>query len=293
MLSLDTVMLSAAAMRPLPATTSRLAHLLSDADVDLREVAKVVAFDAPLTARLLRTANSSLYGGRVTIVSVDQAVTRLGSGVVLSLALSATLKRDLMSGLDAYGMREGDLWKRSIAAALGAESLKVVLTRISVPPVTYTAALLHDIGRLVMARFIDADAKSAIARVRRESGASVEVAEMQVLGVHHAQLGAAIAQRWNLPKAIAHAIEFCHDPDAGAERLKIYTDSAQDSILEPTCDGVHFADAIGRTLTAAEPDALDRVSAGAMSRLGCDAELLKRAAERSAQRFEETLAVFG
>lgn len=292
MLDLDTVLGTTAEMRPLPATTARLTQLLSASDVDLREVARVVALDAPLTARLLRTANSSLYGGRIVINSVDQAVTRLGSGVVLSLALSATLKRELMTSLAAYGMGEGVLWRRSIASALAADSLKQSLKFVHVPGVAYTAALLHDIGRIVLARFVDTETRSLLDRAQRAESADAETIEQQMLGVHHAELGAIIAQRWKLPHVIVHAIEHYHDPDAGTIRLRGY-EEADDGALDTVCDIVHVADAISRRVVSVEVDALDSIAPGALTRLLCDRAVVESACQRTGAKFEETVALFG
>lgn len=291
MLDLDTVLGATTEMRPLPATTSRLSHLLTQADVDLREVARVVALDAPLTARLLRTANSALYAGKMEISSVDQAVKRLGSGIVLSLAMSAALKREFSTKLDAYGLAEGALWRRSIASALAAESLKSESKRVLVPAVAITAALLHDIGRIVLARFLDPTARSLLDRARSAEDADQETLERHVLGVHHAELGAIIAQRWKLPRPIVHAIEHYHDPDSGTIRMRGYEEQ-DDASLDVTCDAVHVADAIARRVAAAETDALDSIAPGALERLGLDRAAVESALERTSRRFEETVALF-
>lgn len=291
MLDLDNVLVATTEMRPLPATTSRLSQLLTAPDVDLREVARVVALDAPLTARLLRTANSALYAGKIQISSVDQAVKRLGSGVVLSLAMSAALKRELSTKLTAYGMAEGELWRRSIASALAAESLKSELKRVMVPAVAITAALLHEIGKIVLARFVDSSTKDLLDRARLAAGSGLEAAEMQVLGVNHAELGAIIAQRWKLPRPIVHAIEHFPDPDAGAVHSS--ADGERDSaILDLTCDTVHVADAIARKVATAESDALESITSGARERLECGAAVIAAACDRTARRFEETVALF-
>ncbi len=293
MLDLDSVIAATGELKPLPATTLRLSQMLAHPDVDLREVAKVVMLDAPLTARVLRTANSALYVGKVSISSVDQAVTRLGSGIILSIAFSAALKRELMGGLPGYGMSEGELWRRSIASAIAAESVKAVATKVTVPPVAYTSALLHDIGRLVLARFLDQQAKELLAEAHTaEPSRDDEAIEQQIFGVHHAELGAIIAQRWNLPSVIVHAIEYFHCPDQGAQRLREYEDPSDSAQLDATCDAVHIADAVARLLTAGEPDALAKVEAGALARLGLDATALTRIVDRTRQRLDETLTLF-
>ena len=112
---------------------------------------EIVQFDEALTASLLRSANSSWSASRSEITTVRDAVIRLGASPVLALTLgmngSGAISGD---ALPKYGLSEGELWRHSVAASLAAE----LLTQLAAhrpPPETATAALLHDVGKLVMA----------------------------------------------------------------------------------------------------------------------------------------------
>jgi HD-like signal output (HDOD) protein len=293
LLDLDAVIAATGELRPLPATTARLTQLLSQDDVDLREVSKVVALDGPLTGRLLRTANSAFYAGRVAAYSVEDAVRRLGTGVVLSLAISATLRRELERGIPEYGLGEGQLWRRSVASALAAESLRGGLRRAQVPPVAHTAALLHDIGRLVLARFLDPEARKLLDRANVDPDVDEAAIERRLLGVNHSEVGALIAQRWRLPRVISHAIEFCREPDLGVDRLHGYENPTDEAQFDVTCDVVHVADAIARALTKSDKRPLTQIAPNVRSRLGCDDAVIQEAFDRAAKRFDEVLALYG
>ena len=73
---------------------------------------------------------------------------------MLALTLGMTVRRQLLDSLPQYGLSEGDLWRHSVAASLAAELLTQRAPRRP-PAETATAALLHDLGKLVMARFLD------------------------------------------------------------------------------------------------------------------------------------------
>jgi HD-like signal output (HDOD) protein len=123
------------------------------------------------------------------IGTVRDAVVRVGIGPVVSFAVASCLGPTFRRALPAYGLSEGDLWSHSVAASLGAEVIGA-LSPIMVPPETVTAALLHDVGKLVLARFLTPELLAGIADARIDGERSEMQAEIDVLGVHHGELGA-------------------------------------------------------------------------------------------------------
>jgi putative nucleotidyltransferase with HDIG domain len=75
-----------------------------------------------------------------------------------------------------------------------------------------TAALLHDIGKIVLGSFVQKDMGAIDAVVAK--GISFEVAEYIVLGINHAAIGARILQKWSLPDGLVNAVGRHHDPDS-------------------------------------------------------------------------------
>lgn len=211
MIDLDAVARAARRLEPLPASVTRLAALVCDGAPDLADVVEVVRCDQALAAAVLRTANSSWSGSRTAITTVDDAVVRLGSGPVLSLVLAVNVRSRFEAAVPEYGLAEGELWTHSVAASLAAEHLVWAAGR-RLPSATTTAALLHDVGKLVMARFLDAELLLRVAQAR-DGGMTLPAAEAQVLGVDHGELGALVAQSWGLPLALVHGIGRHHAPD--------------------------------------------------------------------------------
>jgi putative nucleotidyltransferase with HDIG domain len=236
MIDLDALTTAAEALEPLPASVTRLA-VLAAGDAQLDAVVEVVQFDQALTAALLATANSSWSASRTRITTVRDAVLRLGTGPVLSLALGASVRNRMHRAVPEYGLAEGELWEHSVAALLAAELLG---RRAPVkPPVeTATAALLHDVGKLVMARFLDDDLLQSLHRAAEE-GIGRRRAEVDVLGVNHAELGALVAQTWRLPPSLVRGIGYHHDPRLGGELI---------------CFAVHLADVVAKAVGAGLED---------------------------------------
>ena len=211
MIDLDVIARDAARLDPLPTSVARLASLIGAGDPPFDEIIELVQFDQAMTASLLRTANSSWSASRSEVATVKDAVIRLGSGPVLSLAIAAHVQVQMALAVPELGLGEQDLWNHSLAAMLAAEILGRAATHRP-PPETATAALLHDVGKLIMARHLEAADRDCLAAAEA-AGQTRMHAEREVLGVTHAELGGLIAQSWGLPETLARGIRLHHEPD--------------------------------------------------------------------------------
>ncbi len=276
MLDLDELGREASSLEPLPTSVARLAALVCEGTPELSEVVDIVRFDQALTATLLRTANSSWSASRTQITTVDDAVVRLGSGPVLSLAFAVTVRAQMSRAVPEYGLGEGELWSHSVAASLAAELIcRTAPTR---PPVeTPTAALLHDVGKLVMARFLDMELLDALRDAEARGLARMD-AELEVLGIHHAELGALIAQSWGLPSALVYGIRRHHEPGGDHGGIAY---------------GIHLADVVAKTIGMGlddNPD-IERFSR-AVGELGLNADQIDEIHKLTEERFTEVLGRF-
>ncbi len=214
MIDLNRLIEQANELAPLPASTVRLAEMVGRPDCDLNDVVELIAFDQALTARLLRAANSAASGSAIHIGTVPEAVTRMGTAQVLTLAMASSARPFLQSRVPAYGLGEGALWRHSVAAAVAAETAPG-FCQVAVPPETFTAALLHDVGKLVMGRFLDPEILGFIQRAREVDHLNELEAESLLLNVHHGELGGLIAQHWKLPSSVVLGITYHHNPEQG------------------------------------------------------------------------------
>jgi len=216
-IDLDELARAAARLEPLSPSVTRLAALVCAGSPELGEVVEIVRFDEALTASLLRSANSSWSASRVEITTVRDAVIRLGASPVLAMTLGRNVRGRLDDSLPEYGLGEGELWQHSVAASLAAELL-TPRARHRPPPEAATAALLHDVGKLVMARFLSRPVLEAL-RERERDGLTPMNAEAEVLGTDHAELGALIARSWSLPESLVRGIREHGRPRADGDTL--------------------------------------------------------------------------
>jgi HD-like signal output (HDOD) protein len=205
---------AAQSLDPLPATVGRLAALVGRPDWSLNEAAHLVEFDPALTGRLLRLANSAATAGLAPVNTARDAIMRVGIGPALAFATASGLRKQLKRALPEYGLTDGQLWRHSVASALAVEPI-ARRARTMVPPECFTAALLHDIGKIVLARFLSPVELRWLADARDFGGLSSLQAETEVLGVNHAGLGGQIAALWKLPQRLVDGVAFHHTPDDG------------------------------------------------------------------------------
>jgi putative nucleotidyltransferase with HDIG domain len=280
-IDLDAVSRAAGCFEPLPTSAVRLAALVSEEIADLARIVEVVRYDQALTAALLRRANSSWSASRSEITTVKDAVVRIGAGPVVALALGVNVRARLSSAVPAYGLAEGELWNHSVAATLAAECLMRAAPR-RLPTETPTAALLHDVGKLVMARFVDGDGLGAI-EAACAGGATRMQAEAEVLGVDHAQLGGMVARSWRLPDSLVAGIERHHSTKGQAH-------SDSDSVISYA---VHVSDVVAKAVGGAGDDNVEvETFTRAMGELGLSADDYDAVCGLVGERFAEVCGQF-
>ncbi len=284
-IDLDDLIEQANSLEPLPASATRLAEILSEPDWELEDVVDVVGFDPGLTGKLLGLANGVTKAAQDRVSNLDQAVLRLGAGSVLAVAISSGVKPHLDVALPQYGLSEGELWSRSVAAATVADGLRNFTER-RLPMELTTAALLHDIGKLILGRNLDEALLHYLDTARENDGLSEERAEIEVLGVNHAELGGLVAQHWNLPQVIVDGVSYHHAP----QDLAAVDSDALIAHATLLCSRISDYIVAG---DGSELPAMDALLASSKIRLGLSNDAFQALCEETRERFEEVRAIYG
>jgi len=196
----------------LPTAAGRMVMLLRDPDVDIAEVIRTIEYDPSLTTNMLRLANSAYFAGPRSISSLRDAVVRLGFNRIFQLVITSAILPVARQAVQGYDLPPGMLLEHSIAVAIGAEELAAML-KLKTPPATFTAGLLHDLGKVILGTFLEVDAKPIVDLAFQEK-ISFEQAEARVLGIDHAEAGAALLERWDLPTTIVQVVRWHHQPES-------------------------------------------------------------------------------
>lgn len=205
----------------IPAIASKVMTIANNANASAEDLRKIIEQDLTLAARVLKVANSSLYGFGRQIETLRHAVTLLGFRTVECLVLAASLRNTFKH----FGLAEKLMWEHSTIAGVVAGKLatykEVRVDRES----AFTAGLLHDLGKIAFSNVYRERYQKVVARTYNEGCAAVE-AEGAEFGFDHATLGARVAEKWNLPTTLVHAIRFHHHhpndyPKAAPEHLRL------------------------------------------------------------------------
>lgn len=209
-MTIETILSRLDTLPPMPAVAVRLLNAAQDPDVDLARVAEWIERDPAMTANVLRACNAPIYGLRTRVTSVRQATSLLGLRKIVQIALTVLASRYLTPAQDGYALAAGELWRSSVTAALAAELL-AERARYPSPGTAYTAGLLQDIGKIVLAEFV-APAVAEIRRLVDEEGVGWQEAEARVVGLPHPEVGARLLERWGFPEALVESVRCHHDP---------------------------------------------------------------------------------
>ncbi len=187
----------------LPNVINKLNALSDNDKASVQEMARIVSSDQVLSARILRLANSPSYGF-YRVSTISNAMILLGVNVVKSLALSSSI----------FAIMEKNsvgLWEHSLGVGVAANLLARKLGLPECEEIA-TAALLHDIGKVIVSLKCSEAAKEIQDLVDERHLYTMD-AEHEVIGTDHAEIGGWLSKSWFLPDKLSEPIAFHHDVD--------------------------------------------------------------------------------
>ncbi len=239
----------------LPGVIARLSAMAEQSTVSVDEMARVVMTDQVLSAKVLRLVNSAFYGSYGRVSTVSAALLRLGVNVVKSLAISSSIFEIMEKNIVG-------LWEHSMGVAVAASALAGRL-KMKDPDEISTAALLHDIGKVIIKIKLEDDYGKLTALIEEKDLLMIE-AERELLDTDHAEIGAWLAQTWHLPQNLVEPIAWHHHVERST------THQAKTAV-------VHVADVLTRAAAFgyAGDTLVPRIQQAAWTRLGLTESLLE------------------
>ncbi|MBD3344729.1 MAG: HDOD domain-containing protein [Chitinivibrionales bacterium] len=220
MIGIQEIIKKSEELHPLPRSACKLAEVVASAKSSVDDIVTVIEYDQALTIDVLKFANSVFSSSNTPVSSIKNAVIRLGGARILEQIVARNVKNSISKPVPSYGYSEDELWRHSVASATAAEIMNSFV-EISIEGVAFTAALLHDIGKLVLGRNAGQAMMDRVwQRVVNESCTCAE-AEYFVFGFTHADIGAEIMAQWKLPEIIITAVKYHHSLD---ENVALETD---------------------------------------------------------------------
>ena len=212
----------------LPGVAIQILQLCQDPNADLYGMAEAISHDPALSAAILRIVNSAYYGLSREIATLDHAVRLLGIDKIRTLALSFSIVGALRRN-HKIGNHLSAFWRRSLISGVAARSLvrwaktydEEALVEAQLlqgtgatgiqEEVLFLAALLQDIGVLVLAEALSVEYEKLLAQSKNDHFRLVEL-EKEHLGLDHGEVGRWMAQQWHLPEVFELAFQRSHQP---------------------------------------------------------------------------------
>ncbi|GMW00435.1 MAG: hypothetical protein AMXMBFR84_15720 [Candidatus Hydrogenedentota bacterium] len=203
--TIDSLLEEIVTLPSLPDSVFRITEMVNSPDPNMHDIGKAISADPALALKTLRLVNSAYYGLANKVTSVEHAVTLLGLRVLKNLVFTATV-------FETFKTSTADLLRHSVACAVAMRT--IAEARINTmefdPEEAFIFGLLHDIGKIIFQQFLPEDFESAV-HASHVRGIPLFIAEQDVIGVDHAELGACLAEKWGLPPALVQAVASHHD----------------------------------------------------------------------------------
>ena len=246
-----------------PAVAMQVVNAASRPDSTPAQIAALLSQDPALCAKLLKAVNSSIYGFSQPVASLERAVQILGLNPLRSLVLGLSLP--IMQGTNGVTPALREYWIGSVTGAIIARDLATLAKRPN-PDNDMVCGLLRDLGAMLIQRAFPEDWASLAANPTERQLEQPCEAERMCFAVDHAEIGAELLKRWNLPDEIVEPIRFHHHPEM-ANGLK--------KQLAERAELLHFVEYLTRLDTVVErPKLLQKVLLIAQTRYGLTPALL-------------------
>jgi putative nucleotidyltransferase with HDIG domain len=193
----------------LPKAYAELRSALADPDCSIDKVVKIVEQDVAITAKVLQLVNSAFFGVTREISDIRTAVSYLGMTILQNLVLSVEVFRTFLPKKPIPGFSVEEFHHH---AQLTARIASEIGKKVRMTSAVGVAALLHDVGKLVIAERAPEHLTRAMQGVRQDR-LPLYMIEEELVGVSHAEVGAYLLSMWGLPSPVVEAVAHHHHPE--------------------------------------------------------------------------------
>lgn len=205
---------------PISSTTLEITKLISNQSYRTGDLVKLIETDLTLASKCLQMVNSPLFGLKSKVGTIQRAVVLLGSNTVANIALQTGMSKIFKEDLTGYNSTKEDLWQHGLRTAIASRLITEQLFSKEASGLAYAAGLLHDVGKIVISEFLEANYDEFTAAAAGREQTNFLDAELKNLGTNHAKVGAMVADRWNLPEPIGIVIQHHHRPSEAPPEYK-------------------------------------------------------------------------
>ncbi|MEK6257820.1 MAG: HDOD domain-containing protein [Planctomycetota bacterium] len=206
-------------LQMVPAVAMKALSMAKDPRCSISEFASVIERDVKLASDILRVTNSVVYAARQPIMSLQQAVVRLGFAHCRNVILAASLGSVMRHMPLGEAWMQAVLWRHAVLTGIVSARLNRML-KLGFDGEEFTAGLIHDIGRSLIGVVAPNHLIAADPLDFEESGDFLE-GERVILRTDHCELGAWFMIHSKLPEPLVDVVRFHHNPSQATENAKL------------------------------------------------------------------------
>ncbi len=210
----DKLIKKAGDLKVLPAVARKMLEIIGKDNSSIDDLGEIIEKDQTITARVLKIANSSFYGLRHEVTSIERAIMTLGMRTIKSLVLSVSTR----AIYKRFGITEQKIWDHSIGSAISSKMIAADLGS-ELAENAFTGGLMHDLGKVVMNNETQDAFSEVMMKTYNEELDSI-TAEESVYGYNHAEIGARVAEKWGLSSILVEILDKHHLIDCRLEDFK-------------------------------------------------------------------------
>ena len=201
----------------IPAIAHEILNLIGDDNVSVKKIESILENDPAISGKILSVANSAFFGTKQAVKTLDNAIMRIGFNNVKNIALGISIMTVFDEGKGPKVLDYQRIFNHSVSVGFIAKRLSDEL-KLGTSEEIFINGILHDVGFLVLSRYFSDNYKDVIERMN--NGQTLLEAEINVLGFDHADMGAWLADQWQLPNNVKDTCEFHHSPAIAKRSLK-------------------------------------------------------------------------
>ncbi len=208
----------------MPNVVIKALNIVKDANSSIKDLGSIISCDQSLSIKVLNLVNSAYYGFAQQITSIQRALALLGMNRTKNIIIAVAMKPMFSEE------RNKLLWEHAITTAVGCEYLAEHI-KISDHDEAFVMGFMHDIGKIVM----NMQDEEVLAKIKEfvNDGSSIIEAENTFFNTNHAEVGATLSKKWQLPILLTNIIKYHHNPSASSVPVECSLVYLVDKLVQP------------------------------------------------------------
>lgn len=208
-----------AALPTMPEVATKILNMVNDPEVSFKAVAEELSKDQSMTTNILKLCNSAYFSKGKEITSIERAIVTLGIKELTNIVMVIAAKPILDKYVIGYDLGKGELWKQGLIVGTLAKKIALQKNRKDIADVVFTGGIIHNIGKTVIAIFVQNTYNDILEEVKK-NGITFNEAEKAIMGYSHQEISEKILEKWNFPPVLKAIVRFYAEPENAPDNFR-------------------------------------------------------------------------